>query len=150
MKTLKSKPLKILLLVIASTFMVPAHSKNANLLRDGFSVSYDVSKDGFHLGVSERHLIKKSTTDYTYQSLTYATGVASWFFKDKITESSQIKLLKNKIVPTYYEYKNTNNKRKDNFTITFDNKNNTVTRSIDNLTQKIAKNKQDLLSFQIA
>jgi uncharacterized protein YeaC (DUF1315 family) len=137
--------------ISAGIVTFPAYSKNStNLLLNGFSASYDVSKDGFHLGVSERQLIKKSKTQYTYQSLTYATGLAGWFFKDKITELSQFTLLKNKLMPTHYEYKNTNNKRKDNFTITFNNKNNTVTRSNDNLKQDIASNKQDLLSFQIA
>ncbi len=144
------KLLQFTIITLFSFLIFPVSGNSANLLYDGFTASYDVSKDGFYLGVSERQLTKKSKTQYTYRSLTYAKGVVSWFFKDKITELSQFTILKKKIIPNQYEYKNTNNKRKDNFIITFDNKNNTATRSIDNLKQKIADNKQDLMSFQIA
>lgn len=142
-----------LLLFVVLVFVSSVHAKNinhGNLLYDGFRAIYDVSKNNFHLGLSERRLIKESTNQYTYKSLTYATGIVSWFVKEKITEISHYQLIKNNIVPTLYELKNTNGKPDDNFNIIFDSKNNTVVRTTDNKLHEIATNKQDLLSFQVA
>jgi len=146
---LQYKSLLLIILLASFTISVYADNKN-NLLYNGFTASYDVNMNGFDLGVSERQLIKESSTQYTYKSYTYATGVARWFIKDKITESSHYQLLNNTINPIRYDYKNSNGKSKDNYSIIFDTKKNTATRTKDNITHIIADNEQDLLSFQIA
>jgi len=143
--------IKTILFINFLFITVFAHSSNKpNILYDGFSASYSVSKNDFLLGISERKLSKLSNKNYRYSSLTYATGVASWFVKDKITEQSNYSIQNKKIIPSQYEYRNSNGKVNDNFDISFDNKNNTATRSRDKKTHKINNNKQDTLSFQIA
>ncbi|VAW91463.1 hypothetical protein MNBD_GAMMA22-2734 [hydrothermal vent metagenome] len=138
------------LLIIFSLFFLAAHTDKNNLIYNGFTASYEVSKNSLLLGVSDRQLIRHSETQYTYKSLTYATGIASWFVKDKITELSHYQLLNEKIQPTHYEYKNSNGKANDNFNIVFDNIKNTATRSKDNIKHTVTNNTQDALSFQIA
>ena len=140
---------KILLFVVSIVFL-SGHTDKTNLLYNGFTARYDVSKNDFLLGVSERKLTIQSPDKYSYTSYSYTTGIASWFVKDKITETSHFQLRDNKITPSRYDYKNSNGKPNDNFSIAFDNKKNTVTRTKDNKELDIAKNKQDLLSFQIA
>lgn len=140
----------LLFFIVISIFSTNANSNKTNLLYNGFTANYDVSKNDFQLGVSERRLIRKSTKQYQYRSRTYATGMASWFVKDKITESSYYRLVNNKIIPSRYDYKNSNGKPNDNFSIIFDSQKNTVTRTKDNKQLTIAENAQDLLSFQIA
>ncbi len=138
------------LLIIVSIFFLSAYTDKNSLLYNGFTASYEVSKNTMLLGVSDRQLIKHSDTNYAYKSLTYATGIASWFVKDKITELSHYQLLNDEIKPTLYEYKNSNGKPNDNFNIVFDNHKNTAIRSKDKVKHSIANNKQDALSFQIA
>ncbi len=129
---------------------IPKPDHSHNLLYTGFTAKYDVSKNDMQLGESERQLIRHSDAKFTYTSLTYATGIASWFFKDKITESSQYQLRNNMVIPTRYDYKNTNGKPNDNFSIIFNNKKNFLTRTKDNIKHELAHNKQDVLSFQVA
>jgi len=137
-------------LLIVSIVFLSGHTDKTNLLYNGFTARYDVSKNEFLLGVSERKLIPKSSSQYSYTSYSYATGIASWFVQDKITETSHFQLRNNIVTPSRYDYKNSNGKPNDNFSIIFDNKKNTVTRTRDNKELDIAQNKQDLLSFQIA
>jgi len=144
-----NKPLLLTTLLISINIPVYANSQS-NLLYDGFTVSYDVYKDDFHLGISKRKLTKLSGNQYQYTSFTYAEGVVRWFVKDEITETSHYKLINNVITPSRYDSRNSNGKPKDNFSIIFNNKENTVTRTKDNITHNIANNKQDLLSFQVA
>lgn len=145
----KNYPLLFAIFIFFLSAQSYAGAKN-NLLYTGFTASYDVSKNDFQLGVSNRQLVKKSATDYSYNSFTYATGIASWFVKDKITESSSFQMHDGKITPYRYDYKNSNGKPNDNFSIIFDKTKNTVIRTKDNIKHNIADNKQDLLSFQIA
>ncbi len=150
MMTPAFKILNTSLLIIFSIFFLSAHSDKNSLIYKGFTASYEVSKNNLLLGVSDRQLIKHSDTNYVYKSLTYATGIASWFVKDKITELSHYQLLNDEIKPTLYEYKNSNGKPNDNFNIVFNNDKNTAIRSKDNIKHTITNNKQDALSFQIA
>ena len=87
---LLSKSLLLTAFIFALSTQSNANTKN-NLLDTGFTASYDVSKNDFHLGVSERQLVKERPDQYTYKAFTYATGVASWFVKDKVTEVSHFK-----------------------------------------------------------
>ncbi len=134
--------------LIAQNKIKPDHSHN--LLYTGFTAKYEVSKNDMQLGESERRLIKHSDNKFTYTSLTYATGIASWFVQDKITESSQYQLRNDIITPSRYDYNNTNGKANDNFSIIFNEQQNTITRTKDDLKHEIAHNKQDVLSFQVA
>jgi len=136
------------LLLFIFFFILSGYKNNkTNILYDGFTISYDVSFNQFHLGVSEHQLIQKSTNSYTHKALIYATGIVGLFVKDKVTGLSHYQILKNKIVPSRYDYNNSNQKRKDNYSIIFDNKNNTVTRTNDNIKHNITDNKQDILSL---
>lgn len=140
-----------LLIILLMSFSISAYANNkTNLLYDGYTARYEVFKDNVYLGVSERQLIKLSDNKYKLTSFTYAKGIVRWFVKDEITETSYYQIQKDTVIPSRYDYKNSNGKPRDNFSIIFGNNKNTVTRTKDNIKLDIANNKQDLLSFQAA
>lgn len=134
--------------VIALTLV--SSTLHANLLLNGFTLSYDVSKNNFHLGVSERTLNKKSKQQYLYQSRTYATGILRLFAKDVITERSEFFLRKNKIIPIRYDIDKSGGSKTEHISLTFNHTTKQVLRSHDNRTFPIVNNMQDLLGFQLA
>ncbi len=69
-----------------------------------FSARYDVRVNGFKLAQATFSLIKADDDTFLYQQRTQAVGVAGWFRKEEILESSRWRLTGQGIQPLEYRY----------------------------------------------
>lgn len=103
--------LLVLLLVIR-----PVH---ADLLSHNFSITYQVSRNGFYLGDSVRHFRQLADGNWEYTSTTKAKGLVSLFFPDTVVETSVLKQNNKRIIPLSYVYDQSGGKDKEHYSIDF-------------------------------
>lgn len=124
--------------------VLPAH---AGLLNHGFSITYEVSRNGMYLGDSVRHFRRLANDEWRYQSTTQAKGLASLFFHDTIVETSVLKQVDQRIVPLSYAYTQTGGDKKKHYQIDFRWTKHTIYNSHLKKTFKIENNAQDVQTF---
>lgn len=117
----------------------------AGLLPD--TLEYSVIRNGSHLGVTSKTFSVKDS-QVEVQSVTHAEGFLSIFFPEQLTETSRFTLTDSAITPRYYSYHKGGNKP-EAFDISFDTKAGVIRHSRLG-EEKLSKQSQDLLSFQVA
>ena len=94
----------------------PGHAE----LPGSFSATYNLYYDDLRIGVMERHLSRKEDGSGTFESNGKLTGLAAFFRKDKISESSRWEISQGKLRPVEYKYKKTGGKKEKTETHLFD------------------------------
>lgn len=133
--------LSMLLLLLP---FLPAH---ADLLAHGFSITYEVSRNGMYLGDSVRHFQRLADDEWRYRSTTQARGLASLFFHDTIVETSVLKQVGMRIMPLSYVYTQSGGDDKKHYQIEFEWAKKTIYNSHLKKDFQIENNAQDVQTF---
>ena len=113
-----------------------------------FTASYAVYQNGFFLGNSKRALNSASNM-YTLSSVTESAGIAAWFFKVKIVETSRLRLKDNKLFFNSYSYDEKQKNKHDKHSLSLD-KSNQLYNSFTKQNYPLTKNLHDGLGFTLA
>ena len=140
--TFLSRPYLLLLLLFSGNLQ-------AGILDSGFTVQYQVFKNGTYLGVATRTLKHTSTDTIVFRSHTVPKGIVSLFVTDKITETTQLKLEQNKIIPLVYTYDQTGGKKETHYKMQFDWDTKRMLSTYNNKEHIITDGAQELLGFQL-
>ncbi len=119
------------------------------LLAD-FPASYDVSHNGFHLGVAQRTLRQTAPDTLVFESVARPTGLAALFVSDHIIERSDIRVAGRRLLPQQYSYRKTGGKHERSYTLQFNWPQKQIHSSYEDKTLPLLPEPQDLLSFQLA
>lgn len=84
-----------------------------------YTATYYIYAKGLHIGTGTRRLEKIDNETYLFSSESETTGFFSLFRKDKITESSRFKYIKDRIMPLEYNYHHTGGKKERHQIILF-------------------------------
>jgi hypothetical protein len=134
------------LLLALSLLMLPLIVK-ADLLSHGFTVTYEVSRNGIYLGDTVRTFKQLPDGNWQYTSTTNAKGLAGLFFHDTVQETSIVKQQGNHIIPLSYVYDQTGGKDVERYRIDFLWDKHTIHNSRQNKDYKIEGNAQDVQTF---
>ncbi len=96
-----------------------------------FSSLYQVSREGFGIGEAQFTLSKEADNRYVYESHTYPTGIAAWFFKDTVEERSKWTQQAHGIVPLEYLYERSGGKKERHAQLSFDWEQGTVENHVE-------------------
>lgn len=110
---------------------------------------YDVSKNDFSLGSTQREFRQLDTGLYEMQAITEAEGFVALFFSETVRETSRFRLVDDQVQPLHYRY-HKNGKKPETFEVDFDREQQLLRHSLLGKTWPLHDNDQDLLSFQIA
>lgn len=139
-------------LLILCSLSAPTVSIAGELpISDNFSVEYILQSGFFDIGKTKRTLSLQEDGRYIFTSTTKATGMFAMFFNGKITERSIWEYHEGRARPMQYSYKDTNEKKKRDVSLTFDWENKTVTNTINGepWDMEITPDTQDKLIYQI-
>ena len=144
---ISSNVIRRILLFTAITACLPAYASHGF---SPFTAVYEVSRNDTPIGM-RTHRLTKNSDGFTYQSTMQATGLASLFKPEKITELSHWQLKNNQVIPLHYEYHDHNSKKR-HAQLEFDWQNHTVTNKIGNKPWKmsIPDGTQDKFSYMLA
>lgn len=138
---------------VSATATTHAQTRTATtvqaLLRD-FPVSYEVSHNGFQLGIATRTLKQTGPDTLVFESIAKPTGLAALFVSDHIIERSTIKVVGQQLRPLHYSYRKTGGKHERSYTLQFDWTGHRITGSASKKPLPLLHASQDLLSFQLA
>lgn len=84
-----------------------------------YHATYSVNRNDLHLGNAQFSLTRNANGTYAYKSVTRASGLASLFFSDVITELSYFEVNGGHLQPLLYRYSNTNHHHDREQTIHF-------------------------------
>lgn len=117
-----------------------------------FNAEYSIMRNGIAMGVSTRSLSLNQDGTYLYASSTRATGLLSWFVKDRIDEHSKWVFDGERIRPLEYAYDRYGGNKTRHVRLSFDWQHLTVTNSIDGEPwhMDIPPDAQDKLVYQLA
>lgn len=104
----------ILLLALASTSATAAAPAIPL-----YHATYAVNRNDLHIGNARFSLTREANGTYDYQSVTQASGLASLFFSDVITEISYFAVNANGLQPLLYSYTDTGHGHNRDQTIHF-------------------------------
>jgi len=110
---------------------------------------YDVSRNDFFLGSTKRVLKQLQPGVYEIQATTKAEGLAALFVSDVVTEQSRFKVTEQGVQPLYYRYHKSGDEP-EQFSVSYNYKNHTLTHSWLKETVPLSGKDQDLISFQVA
>jgi len=127
--------------------LLPAFSLRADMLNRGFTVTYEVSRNGIYLGDTVREFRQLSNGNWQYTATTTAKGLASLFFSDTVRETSTLKQDGNRIIPLSYVYDQSGGKDKEHFQIDFLWDQQKIHNGHNNKDYKIEGNAQDGQTF---
>lgn len=85
-----------------------------------YHATYSVNRNDLHIGDAQFSLTHNANGTYAYKSVTQASGLASLFFSDVITELSYFEVNGSRLQPLLYRYNNTNHHHDREQTIHFD------------------------------
>lgn len=117
-----------------------------------FNADYSLQRNGITLGTSTRSLRPAKTGHYVYESLTYASGVISWFVKDRIEERSIVTLHNGQVRPSEYVYHRHGGSKTRRVKLAFNWERGIVTNVIDGdpWRMEIPPDTHDKLDYQLA
>lgn len=133
--------------VLLLCLLAPALSARADLLNRGFSVTYEVSRNGIYLGDTVRQFRQLPDGNWQYTSRTTAKGLASLFFSDTVHEVSTLKQQGNRIIPLRYVYDQSGGKDVEHYEIDFLWDQHKIHNGHNNKDYKIEGNAQDVQTF---
>ncbi len=136
-------------LICLLSLILFSFSAQAGLLKSGFDATFNVYVSGIYAGVSSRHLTRHGKL-IEYRSQTVASGLASLFVSDIVTEVSQARYEDKNIVSLSYRYQQTGGKDKVDESVMFDWDKKKLHISHNNKTYPIQPHSYDILSFQLA
>lgn len=120
---------------------------NADILNHGFTITYEVSRNGIYLGDTVRTFKQLPDGNWQYQATTTAKGLAGLFFHDTVVETSTLKQQGNNIIPLTYVYNQSGGKDVEHYQIDFQWDKHTIHNSRQNNDYKIEGNAQDVQTF---
>jgi len=132
----------LLLCLLCSPLMA-----QAELLSHGFTVTYEISRNGIYLGNTVRHFKQLADGNWQYSATTKAEGLAALFFSDTVHEVSTLKQQHNRIIPLKYVYIQSGDKNVEHYTIDFLWEQHKIHNSHNNKDYKIEGNAQDVQTF---
>lgn len=132
----------LLICLLASAFSV-----QADMLASGFTVTYEVSRNGIYLGDTVRQLRQLPDGNWQYTARTTAKGLASLFFSDTVHEVSTLKQEGNRIMPLKYVYDQSGGDDVEHYSINFLWDQKKIHNSHNNKDYKIEGNTQDGQTF---
>lgn len=117
-----------------------------------FNAVYSLKRNGITLGTSTRSLSRAKDGSFIYASNTHATGIISWFVRDKIDEYSKWTFNDGQIRPMKYVYNRHGGMKSRNVNLKFDWQHMTVTNTIDGdaWRMNIPADAQDKLVYQLS
>ena len=117
-----------------------------------FQARYDVRINGITVADAEFSLTQKGNNEYLYQQKSHAIGIASWFKREKIRESSHWKLTDQGIQPVTYQYSRNGGSDDREVKLMFDWEKNRVENDVENQpwSMDIPDGTLDKLVMQIA
>jgi hypothetical protein len=133
-------------LLLMSILWLPLLAK-ADMLSHGFTITYEVSRNGFYLGDTVRHFEQLPNGNWRYTATTNAKGLASLFFNDTVHETSVLKQQDNNIIPLTYVYDQSGGKDKEHYQIDFLWDQRKIHNGHNNKDYKIEGNAQDVQTF---
>ena len=136
-------------LAILGIMFSASEAIHAELLNRNFSVTYEVSRDGFYIGDTERSLTQLPDGIWQYKSTTTAKGLAGMLFHDTVNETSTFKQTANSITPLSYVYDQSGGKKRTHYQIDFQWDKHIIHNSFQNKEFKLEPNAQDLQTFQL-
>jgi hypothetical protein len=143
----KSVNALLLRYALLTALCLPPILANADLLNHGFSVTYDVSRNGIYLGDTVRSLKQLPDGNWQYTGTTTAKGLAGLFFHDIVVETSILKQKGNNIIPLSYTYDQSGGKDKEHYQIDFLWDQHKIHNSRGNKDFKIEGNAYDVQTF---
>ncbi|MBI1424524.1 MAG: DUF3108 domain-containing protein [Gammaproteobacteria bacterium] len=121
----------------------------ADLLMHGFTVTYEVNRNGIYLGDTVRTFKQLPDNNWQYTSTTKAKGLASLFFSDTVRETSTLRQEGNRIIPLTYVYDQSGGKDVEHYEIDFLWDQHKIYNSREKKEYKIEGNAQDVQTFLI-
>ena len=137
---------RVAILMALLAMLVVTRPASADLLSHNFSITYQVSRNGFYLGDTVRHFKQLANGNWEYTSTTQAKGLASMFFHDTVVETSILKQQGQRIIPQSYVY-NQSGKDKEHYRIDFLWQQREIHNSRLHKDYPIAGNAQDVQTF---
>lgn len=119
----------------------------ASTIKD-FTANYAVYQNGFFLGNSQRRLNRPNNI-YNLSSITESAGIAAWFFKVKIVETSKLRLKDNKLFFYSYSYDEKQKNKHDKHSLSL-SKSNKLYNSFTKQYYPLSNNLHDGLGFTLA
>lgn len=119
----------------------------ADMLSHGFSITYEVYRNGIYLGDTVRQFKQLADGNWQYTATTTAGGLAALFFSDTVHETSTLKQKGNSIIPLTYVYDQTGGKDVEHFQIDFLWDQHKIHNGHNNKDYKIEGNAQDVQTF---
>ncbi len=119
----------------------------ADLLSHGFTITYEVSRNGIYLGDTVRHFKQLADGNWQYTATTTARGLAALFFSDTVHEISTLKQQDNHIIPLKYVYDQSGGKDVEHYAIDFLWDQHKIHNGHNNKDYKIEGNAQDVQTF---
>lgn len=103
--------------LLAMLLLIPAASSPAGL--PDFEAGYELGFEGFRVGEA-RYQLRTGEDGYQYQSRSRPVGLASWFRKDRVTESSTWIWHDGRIRPLSYHYERRGGRKERTADLRFD------------------------------
>lgn len=137
--------------LVGALWFAVAHGAGENPL-PMFNAEYNIKRNGIIMGTSTRSLSLNQDGTYLYASSTQATGLISWFVKDRIDEHSKWTFDGAQIRPLEYVYDRYGGRKPHHVKLSFDWQRLTVTNTIDGEPwhMDIPPDAQDKLVYQLA
>ncbi|MEE9343303.1 MAG: DUF3108 domain-containing protein, partial [Gammaproteobacteria bacterium] len=85
-----------------------------------FEADYEIRMNGLKVGKAHFSISKKGENTYLYKQRSKAKGIASWFRKERVTESSLWEIRNNHVRPIEYHYQKSGGDDDEEDNIRFD------------------------------
>lgn len=108
------------LIIVPLLLLMLAGGASATPLQAGFRVDYEVSRDGLTLGRSVRQLVPAGDGYWNFSARTKPTGLAAVLLRDRIEESSRLRMDGGGIQPLSYRYQRHGGRKEQQYELAFD------------------------------
>lgn len=121
----------------------------ADLFDSGFTAQYAVYKNGTYLGIATRTLKRIAPDELRLETKTVPGGIVAIFISDVVTETSQLKINNQRLVPVLYTYDQSGGKKNQHYQLKFDWSNNKLLSTYDGKQHTFTEDVQEIQSFQL-
>lgn len=146
---MKNAPRLFATLALLILWSITTHASN---VPEAMSATYALKKGIIEFGESTRTLKPLGNGQYTFESVTSATGMFSWILRGKIVERSTFNYTNGVVRPLEYFYEKVSGSKTRTVKLNFDWAKNTVVNTVndDPWTMTLEPGVQDKLIYQIS
>lgn len=134
-----------LALLLAGLCLMPAGA--ARLLEEGFSIDYNVSRNGLDLGITRRDLRPGVGGQLEFSSHTQAEGMVRLVVRDIVKEHSILQIRDGQVLPTQYSYQRSGGRKERTYGLNFDWPRQELLFTETKVSVPLQRGTQDTLSF---